>query len=408
MKKNILFKFVMLIVAGLMMFATIFAGTNAVDVGVSGILNVVFNEEEAYGDDPAYFIRINVACNCLTVYQKGSTGEYTVAVKSMACSIIDGADASNATYTFTSTKQKWHKFSNGNYSRYYSKLNNNIAICTALYTDQGSDKLIMDEYNKIGSESNEHGIYLCSSSARWIYENCGEGTGVEIYEDEEEASPLGMPHTIILNENSKYTNWDPTDESENNPWRNEKPVLKGVKDLDVKLGDEEAIMKKVTGYDVCGNDITDYIIITGYYNINKEGSYDIAYNLQDGTGNAVQEKATITVHNKTYVKEDEDNSSSSSSGSSTSSSTGGTSGSSSSSKNSSGSSSGTASSGEIGTNGNDSTGNGNGSTETEYNNSSDDESPTMSMNKRIKTLITILIISAAVTVYLTRNVGSKR
>lgn len=69
-----------------------------------------------------------------------------------------------------------------------------------------------------GTSASAGCIRLTVEDAKWIYDNCKAGTTVEFYSSED-PGPLGKPETMKITEYEEYRDWDPTDASENNPWK---------------------------------------------------------------------------------------------------------------------------------------------------------------------------------------------
>ena len=61
-------------------------------------------------------------------------------------------------------------------------------------------------------------VRLTVEDAKWIAENCPEGTTVEIY-DGEDPGPLGKPEAQKLDKSDPDCHWDPTYPDEENPWQ---------------------------------------------------------------------------------------------------------------------------------------------------------------------------------------------
>lgn len=258
---------------------------------VCSIMNI---NKKIYAEQGDYLIKVNVAANCITIYEKGTSGEYDTAVKSFSCSLDETTLKSDEVFMVTAHKD-WKQMKDGTFSKYVVELSNGISICSSPYTAKSNDTLDMGKFNGIGFEKAIENIWLCSTDAKWIFENCVNGSNVIFYSDSNTSGPLGKPDTIKLNENSKFTNWDPTDDDENNPWKNSSARIEGVKDIEINAGEDIDLFKTVKGYDICGNDVTKNIIIMGSYDLNKEGNYTITYYLNDATGSQVNKSANINV-----------------------------------------------------------------------------------------------------------------
>lgn len=264
---------------------------------ISGLYNARI---EVMADEGDYMIKVNVAGNCITIYEKGSTGEYTVPVKSMACAVFEGEISEEVNYVIAD-KEEWREMEDGTYSHYVTRISDNISICSSPYLAQANDTLDKDKFNVIGDGKSNQNIWVNTADAKWIYENCDAGANVQLYSDDESISMMEKPGVIKLGASAEYPDWDPTDDNENNPWLNKSARIDGIKDIQIYEGEEINLLDGVKGYDICGNDVTDSIIIMGTYDFNKEGKYTIIYYLKDVTGSQVNRTANLTVNSKSGV-----------------------------------------------------------------------------------------------------------
>lgn len=257
-----------------------------------------FQAIPAFADNDAeYLIRINVSMNCMTVYRKNSMNEYEVPVKAMACSVYSSNFDGGADYTVMG-RQEWSTAADGTYSRWAIKIDETTVICTAPYREEmNSASLITEKYNDIGDNYSSENIWLSYADAKWIYDNCIDGTIVELYSNTNEAGPLGKPDTIKLPDMGESAKWDPTDEAEENPWKQKSAYITGMREIETVKGENVDFLKGIKGYDTCGNDVTDRIIIMGNYDLNKEGTYTITYYLIDAVGSQASESTLLTVKN---------------------------------------------------------------------------------------------------------------
>ncbi len=262
------------------------------------------NGNNVYAEEGGYQIKVNMTKNCITIYEKNSSSEYELPVKAMACSVFENALTEEISYSVTGASE-WKQMKDGTFSQYAVEFDTDIAICSSPYLAQSKDTLDMEKFNGIGENNSTQNIWVCTADAKWLYENCSAGNEIILYNDENSDGPLGKPDTIKLNSNSKFTNWDPTDNDENNPWKNNQARIEGVKDIEVVEGDEVDFLQNVKGYDICGNDITRSIIIMGSYDLKKEGTYTITYYLKDATGSQANQSANIFVKKNSgqYVTE---------------------------------------------------------------------------------------------------------
>lgn len=243
-------------------------------------------EEKIYD---SYYIRINRLKNCVTIYTRDEAGEYTVPVKVMICS-TGGMNTPLGVYTL-GKRSEFENLLFQVYGQYATNIVGQILFHSVSYNQPRKDCLIAEEFNSLG-EGVSHGcIRLTVGDAKWIYEHCMEGTVVEIY-DSEIPGPLGKPKMLKIPEG---TLWDPTDDSAENPWKDCKPVIKGVADREIPLGTSISYLYGVSAKDTCGNNVTADIRVYGEVNVNQKGKYMVIYYIKDLIGRTDLRTAIYTV-----------------------------------------------------------------------------------------------------------------
>src|SRR5574344_694192 len=201
------------------------------------IFVIAINKGNLLADEKkSYTIKVNASQNCLTIYEKGTDGQTLVPLKAMACSAYEYTDTESANFSVKS-KQEWKKTTDNMYEQYVSAINNGTAISSVTYKTNSPDSLSTENYNKIGEEKSSGDIWVSVAAAKWIYENCGVGTNVEIYADDQNPGPLGKPATMKLPATSKFINWDPTDPNSENPWKKCSARIEGTKNIEVSTGE---------------------------------------------------------------------------------------------------------------------------------------------------------------------------
>ena len=112
----------------------------------------------------------------------------------------------------------WKADGDTGYYRYYTSFGNDIVFHSSRYKEQhNKNSLVTEDYNSIGTISETEGVTLTVEDAKWIYDNCVNGTKVEVY-DSPDPGPLGKPSAPKISNNEMCRNWDPTDDTEGNPW----------------------------------------------------------------------------------------------------------------------------------------------------------------------------------------------
>ncbi len=171
-----------------------------------------------WGDGlPTYKIRVNRALNCVTIYGRDETGDYTVPVRAICCSTGKNNRTPLGTFKL-GTKYRWRKMLGGVYSQYAFRVYGGVLIHSVPYYTQNPGNLETYQYNRLGQQASAGCIRMSVEDAKWVFDHCEEGTLVEIYDDAEDPGPLGKPDPIEIDTSSPYAGWDPTDPDENNPW----------------------------------------------------------------------------------------------------------------------------------------------------------------------------------------------
>ena len=135
-----------------------------------------------------YKIKVNTQTNVVTVYKK--SGDTYKPYKAMVCS-------SGGKLTPTGTfrlKQKigWCKLVGNVWGQYSTVINGNYLFHSVPYSKKAKNKIIGDEYNKLGTSCSHGCIRLSVMDAKWISDNCPQGTKVIIFRSSSKG-PLGKP-----------------------------------------------------------------------------------------------------------------------------------------------------------------------------------------------------------------------
>ena len=244
------------------------------------------------GNQDLYHIFVNREQNIVTVYTYGDDGEYTVPVRAMVCSC--GLDKGTITGEFeTYFKTEWHALFDDVYGKYVTGIDGNFLFHSVPYTELlKNDSLESDEYNKLGTDASLGCVRLAVSDAKWIFDNCPVGTYVRIY-DSDEKEPLGKP--VPMRVADLKIGWDPTDKEEDNPYNNQKPVIKLPESTEIHRGDDFNIYSGVTATDSCGNDITGKIEAVGNVVSTRKGEYKITYRVTDALHRSAERSVIIWV-----------------------------------------------------------------------------------------------------------------
>ena len=174
--------------------------------------------EQNKKNDAKYYIKVNYGAQVVTIYSKDSEGNYTVPVKAMVCS-TGTASPKSGVYAIPG-RWVWGLMQGNVYGQYVTKITGNILFHSVPYTKQNPSTLEYWEYDKLGTAASLGCVRLRVEDAKWIYNNCENGTNVEFYSSSE-PGPLGKPTAKKISNYPDYLrNWDPTDPNPSNPWHN--------------------------------------------------------------------------------------------------------------------------------------------------------------------------------------------
>jgi hypothetical protein len=240
-----------------------------------------------------YLIKVNRVHNTITIYEEDETGEFSVPVKAMICSVgAKGTQTVTGTYN-TKEKYRWKALLGDVWGQYATRIVGGILFHSVYYYENANPAtLATKEYNKLGSAASHGCIRLTVGDAKWIYDNCSVGTTVVIYDDKSSPGPLGKPEAIKLPVKVK---WDPTDPSDKNPYKNKLPQITGVKDLETTWGEEADLLNGVKAKSTVGLDITSKLSVEGEVNYYVPGEYEVTYSVTDALGRKGAKIIIVTV-----------------------------------------------------------------------------------------------------------------
>ena len=114
------------------------------------------------------------------------TGDYTRLDRALLCSTGTKSNPSEVgSYVLTARRARWCYFSKwgGTKAQYWTKINEDIAFHSLIYADYDEMTLKTSSLENLGKRASHGCIRLTVADARWIYDNCLEGTQVTIHED---------------------------------------------------------------------------------------------------------------------------------------------------------------------------------------------------------------------------------
>ncbi len=166
-----------------------------------------------------YFLCVNRAASCVTVYVDDGTGQYTQPYAAMVCS--GGSDTPTGIFN-TPVQYPWRLLAGNVYGQYSTRIWDAYLFHSVPYYTQHKDDLEYDEFNKLGTPASLGCIRLAVADVKWIFDECKLGTPVVIYDNESDPGPLGKPDTLTIDPSDEdRRGWDPTDPDPANPYGEE-------------------------------------------------------------------------------------------------------------------------------------------------------------------------------------------
>lgn len=203
---------------------------------------VVTDLEPIMGLPGDYIIKVNKDMKCMTVYTKDGDNGYIIPFKVFLVTI--GSATPTGEYK-TYEAHRWKYMHDEIYVQFLMRYKaNGFCIHSIIYEGApDSHHLLAATYNQLGKNQSDGCIRLLSGDAAWLYNNCGEGTPVEIYNNAWVTGPYDRP--AIEKGIPMDQNYDPTD-----------PVLAGNEAADSSAS-AAAMQDAVTGIGAIPLDITN-------------------------------------------------------------------------------------------------------------------------------------------------------
>ena len=169
---------------------------------------MVQDVDKLIGKQSSYRITVNrVKCQ-VTVYAANETGNYCIPVKTFTCSVGKAGTPTHAGTYATLKKQNPVELMEPSWGKYGTQINNygDWFHSVACSNPDPTYALAAGNYNMLGQPASHGCVRLCVRDAKWIYDNCGLYTRVDI--SDTEYTPFDKAPTIKI---PASQNWDPTD-----------------------------------------------------------------------------------------------------------------------------------------------------------------------------------------------------
>ena len=153
-----------------------------------------------------YYLYVEKGSYTLTIYKADDRGEYTEVVGTYR--IAHGGNKTPAGIFTLGERDRWHDFPDGGTVQYATRYHERLYVHSPLYARDNAAQLwprYYDGDHGIGGSNTGGCLRMVTEAARFIYENCAEGTTLEIVN----GSPRGTTSDPVPDRNGLRI--DPTD-----------------------------------------------------------------------------------------------------------------------------------------------------------------------------------------------------
>lgn len=133
-----------------------------------------------------YKLMVDVANQITRAYTYDENGAYTVLVREMICSTGTSRNPTPLGTTIMPKKRaRWGYFPTwDSHAQYLTRIDSANAFHSVLYSAADESTLSVESFENLGSPASHGCVRLYVCDAKWIYDNCGEGTIITVYEGE--------------------------------------------------------------------------------------------------------------------------------------------------------------------------------------------------------------------------------
>ena len=142
-----------------------------------------------------YLLTVDVANQLTRAYTYDEDGQYSVLVREMICSTGTSKNPTPLGTTIMPKKRaRWGYFPTwDSHAQYLTRIDAANAFHSVLYYDADERLLAESSFDALGTAASHGCVRLLVSDAKWIYDNCGEGTIITVLE-----GPYDPEYTMSL------------------------------------------------------------------------------------------------------------------------------------------------------------------------------------------------------------------
>lgn len=133
-----------------------------------------------------YTLMVDTANQIVRAYTYDENGEYTVLVREMICSTGTSKNPTPLGTTIMPKKRaRWGYFPTwDSHAQYLTRIDSANAFHSVLYYQADETLLATESFDALGTPASHGCVRLYVGDAKWIYDNCSEGTIITVYEGE--------------------------------------------------------------------------------------------------------------------------------------------------------------------------------------------------------------------------------
>lgn len=165
-----------------------------------------------------YYLIVYTKNNTVRVLGKGADGGYNKPIYNFLCSTAKSGKVTPAGLYSIDKRYSWRAMFGNVYAQYAVRFYGNYLFHSVPYTKQSASTLEMNEYEKLGKGASLGCVRLCVRDAKWIYNNCPNGTQVRVISGKDGPAQSSTREIPKLKYSSPYSGWDPTDPNPKNPY----------------------------------------------------------------------------------------------------------------------------------------------------------------------------------------------
>jgi hypothetical protein len=128
-----------------------------------------------------YYLYFERDAYTISIYGQGDDGYYSKFIKTISSSRGRTINMTLTGFHKLEKQKRWYKFQIGVYwTQYCIRYSDDIYLHGPLYKEDKGNTMFINEYNQIGTASTSGCLAMRTEDIKWIWDNCPDGTTLEI------------------------------------------------------------------------------------------------------------------------------------------------------------------------------------------------------------------------------------